>query len=406
MKFITACFVAFALAPALHATDRYYFDIHVRSQSGQYQVDATSPDNQRKGDKTLPFQSSFTYKCVDTMSGKTIWTRKQPMGKPQRFTFSKDSSFVLAIPKEASPLAVHISDSRTTVIYTGANDLIVVSPQGKDVGKVDLLTDAFTEAEYEQFVHNTTAGPYWAGLSAWYYINVPGGEMFVVRPWWGRRIFVDVNRGKLSRSSKALIAAAVEREKELVMAALISKKEPNDYELSKYDAAYLSGVLKLQQAIPLLKTLEESKYIRMSTSGGLSYGEEFNNEVNPHAYSAYGLRQVAQLSLRRLGVVPKHLPCHAFELEKDGKSIPFIPTAQERPRHKAVQMVKVGMPAKEVLNLIGAPDYISYDTWSYDMDANPPFSITLTFDARKVTAIKREVPLWKSGLSRDEVVAW
>lgn len=404
MKFITACFVAFALTPAVHASHTFYSDIHVRSSSGQYQVDATSPDNRGKVENIVPFQASFTYKCVDTLSGKTIWTRKQAMEKPQRL--SKDSTFEFASPKEISPVAIYVSDRGTTLIRTGADELIVVSHQGKDVGKVELLADAFTEAEYERFMHKTLAGPLWTGLSAWYFLNVPGGEMFVVRPWWGRRIFVDVNRGKLSRSSEALIAAAVEREKALVMDALISKKEPNDYELSKSDAAYLSGVLKLKKAIPLLKTLEESTYLRGCTYGGRSFGEDFNNEVNPHSYCTYWLRQVVQLSLRRLGVVPKPLPCHAFELEKNGKSIPFVPPALEHPRHEAVQKVKVGMSAKEVLNHIGIPDFVSDGTWSYDMDANPPFSTTLTFDACKVTAIKREAPLWKSGLSRDDVIAW
>uniref|UniRef100_UPI00261C8686 hypothetical protein n=1 Tax=uncultured Gimesia sp. TaxID=1678688 RepID=UPI00261C8686 len=143
-----------------------------------------------------------------------------------------------------------------------------------------------------------------------------------------------------------------------------------------------------------------------SAVGGLSFDEDGNNEIDPHSDSTYGLRQAAQLSLRRLGVVPKPLPCHSFELVKDGKSIPFVPPAIERPRHEAVQKVKVGMSARDVLNHIGIPDYISDDTWSYDMDANPLFSITLTFDAHKVKAVKREAPLWKSGLSRDEVVAW
>ncbi|WP_298860183.1 hypothetical protein [uncultured Gimesia sp.] len=174
MKFITACFVAFALTPAVHASHTFYSDIHVRSPSGQFQVDATSPDNRGKVEKIVPFQASFTYKCVDILSGKTIWTRKQAMEKPQRL--SKDSTIEFAFPKEASPLAIHVSDRGTTLIYTGAYELIVVSPQGKDVGKVNLLADAFTETEYERFMHKTMAGTFWASLSAWYYLNVPGAK--------------------------------------------------------------------------------------------------------------------------------------------------------------------------------------------------------------------------------------
>lgn len=64
------------------------------------------------------------------------------------------------------------------------------------------------------------------------------------------------------------------------------------------------------------------------------------------------------------------------------------------------------MSAKEVLNTIGAPDYIDDDSWSYDMDAEVPFSLTLTFDTYNVTAIKKEAPLWKTGLARDKALAF
>jgi hypothetical protein len=40
------------------------------------------------------------------------------------------------------------------------------------------------------------------------------------------------------------------------------------------------------------------------------------------------------------------------------------------------------------------------------MEANNPFSITLTFDARNVTGIKREDPLWKAGFARDQALSY
>ncbi|QDT43656.1 hypothetical protein Pan241w_37580 [Gimesia alba] len=326
------------------------------------------------------------------------------MGEPQRL--SEDSDIEIVLPREGSPVSIYVSDRGTTLIRNSADNLIVVSPEGKDVGKIDLLKDAFTETENRQYVHDTTAGPYWSGLSAWYYLDLPQGEIFVVRPWWGRHIFVDVSRGKLARSSQAFEVATLKTEEKLVMSALSSKEEPADHEFSKYGAAYLAGILKLKQAIPLLKSVEKSTDIGSCTFGGLSFGEDYNNEVNPRRYCTYDLRQAAQLSLRRLGITPKHLPCHSFQLEQGDDEIPFVPTDLKRPRHENVERVKVGMSAKHVLNTIGAPDFINYDTWSYDMDADEPFSLTLTFDERKVTATKKEAPLWKSGLSRDEALAY
>ena len=69
----------------------------------------------------------------------------------------------------------------------------------------------------------------------------------------------------------------------------------------------------------------------------------------------------------------KRFRCHTFNLRKNGKETLFAPK-RKLARHASVQNVKVGMPAKQVIELIGAPDFIGYDDWSYDMDAEPPFS--------------------------------
>lgn len=402
MRYIFACCLLFALTEPVHATGRSYPDIHVRSPSGRYQVDATSPDNQ--GDGFPAFQSSFTYKCVDTKSGKTLWTRNQPMGKPERL--SEDSDIEFALPEEGSPESIFVSDRGTTLIYNAEINLIVVSPEGKDVGTVELFEDAFTKEECEQYVCNTTAGPWWRGLSLWYYLDSADGELFVVRPWWGRRIYVDVQKGKLTPENKKLKTAALAREKQLVLATLSSKEEPSEYELSKYDAAYLAGVLKLKQAIPFLKTVEDSAEISSWASRNPGFEEDYNNEVNPHNFSTYGLRQVAQLSLRRLGVAPRNLPCTLFELQDGDETLPFIPAKLKTPRHGNVERVTEGMTARQVLDTIGAPDYVGDYTWSYDMDATPPYTLILTFDEKKVTAIKQNAPLWKSGMTRDQILAF
>ena len=64
------------------------------------------------------------------------------------------------------------------------------------------------------------------------------------------------------------------------------------------------------------------------------------------------------------------------------------------------------MSAKQVLNRIGAPDFIGYSTWSYDMDASKPFTLTLHFDARKITRVERRKPAWNDGQTRDQLLAY
>ncbi len=400
MKHVFAVLIGFLFASASYATDLHFYDIHVSSPSGRFRVDATSPDNKKEDYKS--FQNKFQYEYTDTSNGELIWTRKQPMKKP-RLVRVRDHDFVIKGPTEGSPCVIYISDSGTTTIYTSWEELIVVCPLGQDMGKISLLDDALTTAEYKEYVRFSTAGPQWTDLSVWYYLETSAGEFFVVRPWWGRRIFVDTGTGMLAPSSEELIEAATEMEKKWVLVTLASDQRTDIYRISKKTAAYLAGVLDFKRAIPLLRAAEQSTYSGSSTSA-YSSGVNYEKQVNPHSYSTFTLRQVAQLSLRRLGEVPENLPCHEFSIVLEGKSHPFVPRVQERPRHELVNDVKVGMSALEVLNLIGSPDFMSYDQWSYDMNAPTPFTITFTFNERAVTNLKKEGPLWKSGRSRDEAL--
>lgn len=366
------------------STDLFFPDLHVSSESGRYRVDATSPDNENDG--YHPFQDDFTYRCVDTKSGDAIWTRKQ-----------SESG-------EGSPASILISDKGVAIIYTGDDDVIVVSPTGKVIRKIDFLKDALTSVEIRKYVHETTAGPMWAGLSISYFVEHASGDYFVTRPWWGRRIIIDLKNGEFQEANDAINNTCITSEKEIVMELLKSEAANDDEQFEKCLAIYLAGVLKLKKAVPYLRGAEKSTLIGSSTSGGLSWDEKFNDEVDPHSYSSFSIRQFAQLSLRRLGEKPRSLPCHSFEIQRDGKSQPFTPNLKNE-RHENVSNLKVGMSAKEILTLIGPPDFVSYDKWSYDMDAKPPFSLTLTMDARKSTAIKRENPIWLNRLDRDESLA-
>ena len=157
----------------VRATDRYFPDISEHSPSKRYNVEATSPDNRADG-RYRAFQSNFTFTCNDTSTGKVLWTRKQPT------------------KTEGSPTALFVSDTASTVIWTGWDQLICVDRLGGDRGTIDLLKDAFSEVEIKDYVQDTTAGPMWAAYSLWYFLEADNRTLFVIRPWWGRRVLIDV----------------------------------------------------------------------------------------------------------------------------------------------------------------------------------------------------------------------
>ena len=376
-------FLLVVLAFCSFPTDRFYEDLHVSSASGRYRVDATSPDNAKEG--YHPFQDDFTYRCVDTKTGDDVWTRKQP-------------------ETEGSPASILVSDSGVTIVHTAYENIMVISPTGKVSSKIDFLDDALTDDENRNYVHQTTAGPMWAGLSISYFFEHKSREYYAIRPWWGRRIIVDLKSGEIQKTTDKLSDACIVSEKEIVMKSLEKKPKNDNERFEQCLAIYLAGVLKMKKAIPYLRSAENSTVIGSSTSGGLSWGEDFDNEVDPHSYETYSIRQIAQLSLRRLGEKPKSLPCHSFEITMDGESKRFNPILKNE-RHENVSKVKVGMSAKQILTLIGPPDFISYDKWSYDMGVSTPFTLTIKMDARKSTAIERQKPIWLNGLDRDEALA-
>ena len=135
--------------------------------------------------------------------------------------------------------------------------------------------------------------------------------------------------------------------------------------------------------------------------------ERFEGEVNPHSYSTFGFRQVVHLSLRRLGVRPKQLPLNEFDVQYEiyEKNRPYTPAVLSVPRESNADKIKKGMRAEQVLDFLGAPDFVGNDTWEYDMDSQEPFSLILKWDVRQVIDIQKKMPpLWKVRFVRDEQI--
>jgi hypothetical protein len=404
---IAAIFCAFQAV----ATDVYYSDFAVESPSKKYKVEGKSPDNAAKG--PVAFQASFVYTCTDTASNHQLWSRRQPMSE-----LKKGSGEVF--PAEGSPAGIFVSDAGWTVIKTGWNELIVVDLAGHDRGRVKLLTEAFTKQERARYVVDTTAGPMWEGYALWYFLDWESAPLFVLRPWWGRRVVLNLANGKLIRETAALSKRATDYERDFVLGELakrIKDCQKTDCESPEANiqtcneawpimkACYLAGRLQMKEAIPYLEKFQESTFSNGYQSPELGASIE---EVDPASERAFSLRQVAQLSLRRLGRKPKPLPLtqHYYVRNEPGEKLrPYLPKARSVPREANVDKLRKGMKALEVLDLLGEPDYHRYDggdIWEYDMDSTAPFSLSLTWNSRKLVEIQKKRPvLWKSTLVRD-----
>jgi hypothetical protein len=398
--------LVFLLTISAEATDRFFSDEEGKSASGRYVVTAKSPENQ--GGERKAFQASFVYTCTDTQSGKILWTRKQPMGEPVQL--GNDPSMTHSFPDEGSPVSIYVSDSGHTVIYTGFQELILINLTGKETSKIDVLGDGLTKDEREKYVSDTTAGPMWAGRSHWYFVEAESREYFVIRPWWGRHVILDLSTGKMTPPTEALRKATAEAEKAYVISVL---QGALDGTIKKCDccggphkaafAAYLAGVLKIKDVLPALRKLEGDTSIGSSTMGG-DVGIP-QGRIQPLNYDTYTTRQSIHLALRRLGEKPGPFPCTRFKAEhKDyDQKKPYIREPVDGTRHTNASKLQNGMSPEQVINLLDCPDYIPGIIWQYDIDADDPYTLAVSWtDDRKVEKIEVIRPaLWLEGTFRD-----
>lgn len=390
------------------ATDRFFSDIDSYSQSKRYRVTAKSPDNQkRKGH--VAFQSRFVYECADTQARQVLWTRKQAMGKPEPLGDDPKDTYIPSL--EGAPCSIYVSDSGYTVIYTDWDDLIIVDPKGKENGKVSILKDCLTKDEKGKYVSQTTAGPMWAGRSHWYFVSADSKDYFVIRPWWGRHLIIELTTGAIEPPTESLNKATRNAEKEYVLSVL---KTVLDGTAKKCDccggshdavfAAYLAGVLKIQEAIPALRKIENSTHSGSSTMGG--FGDVPEGRIDPFNYATYTTRQDVHLALRRLGEKPGSFPCTSFKTEHKEykKQKPYARKPVPGTRESNAEKVKKGMSPEQVIDLIDCPDYIPGRDWQYDIDAEKPYTLTISWtDERTVEDVKVLRPaFWQEGTVRDQ----
>jgi hypothetical protein len=386
-----------AIWSSAHATDRNYSDIATTSPSKQYRIEAKSPDNANK-EKRKAFQRSFVYTATDSTTNQVLWTRMQA---------------------EGSPVHIYVSDEGWTVIRTAYDELFAVDFEGHSYATVDIMDDGLTAEERAKYVQYSTAGPMWAGHSHWYFLELGDQTLFVVRPWWGRRIIVDIQAGEIIDETKVIADEATATEREYVIAELtkgVASKELNHnaiYALQK--AAFLASQLQVTETIPMLEQLQKISYFgssRVDMSLLIQMKKDEDNvtnnpdvgKVTSYSYSTNELRQVIHLALRRLGKKPKPLPVTLFSVNYRDyqKNHAYVPTDRSVPREENATVEMIDMSPQQVLDLIGSPDFVVWRAWEYDMDADEPFTLIVSWKENKVIQVERKTSArWQNGLVRD-----
>jgi hypothetical protein len=263
------------------------------------------------------------------------------------------------------------------VPHGGNSRIHLLDERGDRLRSLDL---ASVLPDFSRFAHWTTAGMSWSQQMLAYF--TANQSHLVVRAWWGARLVIALDR--LAPIDPLELADELRGvESELVLRGLrqlvarIESGEVPEYDDPSTDVtrcsvgtlAHLPGILGLTEAIPLLRVLEA----RRDDSG------ECWSSFRYHMHST---RQLAQISLRRLGARPRGYPALTFA--ESEKRVPLRapqPEPMDGPtRHANLSRVRKHTPLTEVYQSLGAPDEVGRgrgDFWRYDVDAEPPYTVLL-----------------------------
>lgn len=370
-----------------------YPDIHVASPSKRFRLSIVSPDN-----------SDRPRSVEDASISRKIWG-----GYQSDFTFSlcdQNGTNIWSSDEDIYPHEAWVSDHGWSVVRTHHvfhAGLIVYSPIGERVLDIDLLDEVFDDSDRDR-VHDTSAGPFWATASVGYFLCVDSRSLWCIRTWWGRRIVIDLELGKVI-TTPAVDDHFLKAESHSVMDALTDclslwseSSQTEDirwpgYYGPSFGAAYLAGVLHLDDAIPLLKSLEE-----ISFTGGYRVKRGITAVELP-------LRQITQLSLRRLGIEPKLKGCYTFYQDRDAIHDPSqspIELPLVRPDFDKSK-ISVGMTMLDVLRHIGSPNFIVRETWDFDCVLPIPHSLRIHWTEEDVveSISKVDPPDWIANEKRE-----
>ncbi|MCC9601927.1 hypothetical protein LOC67_15305 [Stieleria sp. JC731] len=414
---VIAIFLGISLTPDCLATERFFRNITATSANRRYVVEAISPDN-ADGPWRRSFQSSFKYQLTDRSENLKRWTRKQPVkirnGRVQRLSAT-----------EGPPVAIHVSNDGWTVVRTadvsGPIEIFAIDRDGKETARIELFETLFKEGE-DQFNYTSisTAGIRWgSAFCHFYFTTLDDAPCFCLRTWWGVRLVINLENGQSVEigTDADQHLTAIESQWVLQNLARASnwqwEQEDDSYKLIQKPlqpsliegmrAIQMAGTMKLTRAVPYLEKLQSCPYIGSTTGSSGSYQPEVG-KINPYAYQSLPVRQRAQLSLRRIGVLPSHHQSTKVFLERQEYWCPTDPLPH--PRESKIDEITQGLTPDTIVSMIGTPDYIHFRVWEYDIDGDLPFTLLIEWDEDGAKKIDRLIPAkWSEGHSRDRSLA-
>jgi len=383
-----------------HGTDRFYPDLIATSANGRFQFTATSPDNVNGAFRA--FQTNFTYRLIDVAGNEQVWEQ--------------------GLPRELSPRMAFVHDDGRVVVVDAIDEIKLFDLAGKPTGRLRLLDAAMTANEVEQYVHDTTAGPMWMWMSRWYFFSDGRRDYFVVRPYWGRRIMIDLETVSTVQPDRQLETALNHEEANFVDSTLRrALKECQSVEdpkaradiVATVDAAIqIAGQRRLKANADLLRQLEAWP---LFDSSACRHDDVRPGEIAVNSYSFNPGRRRIQLALRRMGEPPAGYAVTVFSPERKNRDQYWAEREIEEarwmkqrtaPRSRAQQASKIrnGMSPQEVIRTIGPPDFVN-DNWQYDLDGPSSSTLIITWSAtNRVRAYWQSRPaLWELNLRDDDL---
>jgi hypothetical protein len=301
--------------------------------------------------------------------------------------------------------------------------LLVLSPAGKVVlhrsfRRLSEEDEAgFLDSESPEFMGESSAGPFWARFSVAYFSERDGRPHWTIRTWWGRRIVIDLLNGEFlapsavdSIETSAHEIAFVRRALAASSECLEQAKQIRDTDncgfwslaLPLLSAAYHAGWLQASECVPQLRQMEAIEVVGTTSVGPVDWA----------SLETLVFRQVAKLSLLRLGQHPQWQAHYRFRTSRDDGSSerePFPFPMELQIRDPAA--LERGLNQKECLMRLGAPDFIQRECWEYDFSPDQGgFTACVHWDDKQFversspTIARVEIvgPQWKQLTMRDQ----
>jgi hypothetical protein len=299
-------------------------------------------------------------------SGSFAWQRPLPKGLVITDAFVHDDGWVVLV------------DDRATLRVIDCDG----SPRGPEFALI-------VPYRLDRHLSWSTMVRAWSDGARLSFVEWEGRPLFRVTTWWGRHVLLDVATGRAPASSDGLLDA-LDEELRAATRGRVSEIAPDDFRaalpVALLRTALVAGTLGVREGVPLLRALEASD---------LSQGEH----LPPFYCRAYPLRQLARLSLRRLGEPVDSAPPLSFGYPGEAVA--------RRVRHE--DDLRRGADLSDAIHAFGAPERIEDAradsaglVWEYDVDGADPATLQVQWrDAPlrdpSVVRVRRLAPRWLTG---------